>query len=99
MSLRLNSPIFCTSVSKSLHHNLEADLEAVRMDRDTCHYLAAEAVAGRWSHVFRPAAKLLLDTAADLLDELLAMPSKRRWGKMLSWLSMAESQALSIFLD
>jgi len=31
------------------------DLEAIRKDWDIYHYLIAQGVAGRWSHVFRPA--------------------------------------------
>jgi hypothetical protein len=32
-----------------------ADLEAIRKDWEIYHYLVAQGVAGRWSHVFRPA--------------------------------------------
>jgi len=32
-----------------------ADLEAIRKDWDLYHYFVAQGVAGRWSHVFRPA--------------------------------------------
>ena len=31
------------------------DLEAIRKDWEIYHYLVAQGVAGRWSHVFRPA--------------------------------------------
>jgi hypothetical protein len=31
-----------------------ADVEAIRVDWDLYHYLRAQAVVGRWSHVFRP---------------------------------------------
>jgi hypothetical protein len=31
------------------------DVESIRKDWDTYHYLVAEGVVGRWSHVFRPA--------------------------------------------
>jgi hypothetical protein len=31
-----------------------ADLEAIRKDWEIYHYLLAQGVAGRWSHVFRP---------------------------------------------
>jgi hypothetical protein len=31
-----------------------ADVEAIRKDWDIYHYLVAQGVAGRWSHVFRP---------------------------------------------
>jgi hypothetical protein len=31
------------------------DLEAIRRDWEIYHYLVAQGVAGRWSHVFRPA--------------------------------------------
>jgi hypothetical protein len=33
------------------------DLEAIRKDWEIYHYLVAQGVAGRWSHVFRPAVK------------------------------------------
>jgi hypothetical protein len=32
-----------------------ADLEAIRKDWEIYHYLVAQGIAGRWSHVFRPA--------------------------------------------
>src|SRR5207302_2513191 len=31
------------------------DLEAIRRDWEIYHYLVSQGVAGRWSHVFRPA--------------------------------------------
>ncbi len=33
------------------------DLEAIRKDWEIYHYLVAQGVAGRWSHVFRPGAR------------------------------------------
>ncbi len=31
-----------------------ADVESIRKDWETYHYLAAQGVVGRWSHIFRP---------------------------------------------